>query len=49
MSPHNFFLCQALANKLSATREFVSRILKKLENEGELQLDRGIILLNHSA
>ncbi len=36
---------QALANKLGTTRVVVSRVLKKLENEGELELDRGLISL----
>ena len=34
---------QALANMLGTTRVVVSRILKKLENEGLIHLNRGTI------
>jgi CRP/FNR family transcriptional regulator len=33
----------AFANKLGTTRVVVSRILKKLENEGKIKLNRGKI------
>ena len=36
---------QGLANKLGTTRVVVSRILKKLENEGKVKLKRGEIFL----
>jgi CRP/FNR family transcriptional regulator len=36
---------QALANNLGTTRVVVSRILKKLEHQGVVQLNRGVITL----
>lgn len=36
---------QAIANDLGLARETVSRLLKKLEHDGKIELSRGTILL----